>query len=85
MQQLRSAGLLLLTLSLTGCASPEEKFGRTWYIDGAGNWGWGTKGVQSGLRAAGYNGDIEAFPWTTSFNPIVDQVIPLGPRLRAKS
>lgn len=75
----------ILVASVTGChnGAAKERFGKTYYLDGAGNWGWGTKGVVNGLQAAGYPGDVEVFSWTTSLNPLVDQILPLGGKLRA--
>lgn len=66
---------------LTGCITPppkfneQDQFGRTYYIDGAGNWGYGVAEVQQGLRQAGYKGHIVVYPWTMSFNPAIDQTI----------
>lgn len=70
-------GLLFLALCLSGgCVNsgrPEEHFGKTYYLDGAGNYGFGTGSVREGLGAAGYRGDVEVFVWTTSFNALLDQ------------
>jgi len=85
----KKLSLLILTfISIVGVAgchngSAKERFGKTYYLDGAGNWGWGTKGVVNGLHAAGYPGDVEVFSWTTSLNPLIDQILPLGGKLRA--
>jgi hypothetical protein len=72
-----TCGLLALTLCLSaGCwnsGRPEERFGKTYYLDGAGNFGFGMGSVREGLVAAGYRGDVEVFVWTTSFNPLLDQ------------
>jgi hypothetical protein len=83
------AGMLLLA---TGCqrsgrivsASTPERFGKTFYLDGAGNWGWGQTSVGEGLRRAGYRGDVEVFLWTTSLNPIIDQLNIVAAKLRAR-
>jgi len=61
-------------IPLVGCNDPTERFGKTYYLDGAGNWGFGVAEVASGLRAAGYQGHVEVYLWTTSFNPAIDQV-----------
>jgi len=64
-----------------GCAGPDrraEVFGKTYYLDGAGNWGFGTAEVPRGLKKAGYHGDVEVFIWTTSLNPLIDQLNILG-------
>lgn len=60
-----------------------EKFGKTFYLDGAGNWGFGASEVPRGLQQAGYTGDVELYIWTTSFNPLVDQLNIGGAKLRA--
>lgn len=74
-------GLLILALglpALCGCGGgadlKREKFGKTFYLDGAGNLGFGASDVPSGLRRAGYKGDVELYIWTTSFNPFIDQL-----------
>ncbi len=82
-------GLLmsLALIALAGCASPEDRaranFGKTYYIDGAGNWGFGVSEVAKALDAAGYKGSVEAYMWTTSFNPAIDQVNRPAAHLRA--
>ncbi len=56
-----------------------EKYGKVYFIDGAGNLGFNRKqNVTDGLRQAGYRGDVEVFDWTISFNPLVDQLNLLG-------
>ena len=60
-----------------------EKFGKTFYLDGAGNWGFGAAEVPVGLQQAGYNGDVELYVWTMSLNPLVDQLNIGGAKLRA--
>jgi len=68
------------TLS-SGCAStPQEAgagdpVGRTYYIDGAGNWGYGVLDVAEGLRRAGYRGHVINYRWSPTFNPALDQTI----------
>lgn len=77
-------GLLLALPLLCGCqlgsgsSSQRELFdraGRTYYIDGAGNWGYGVNEVQEGLRRAGYRGNVINFRWSFTFNPALDQTI----------
>jgi len=95
---IRKAGFFMLratSLSLTiaclsallGChtgANPAaERFGKTFYLDGAGNWGFGASEVPNGLRRAGYLGDVEVYMWTTSFSPLLDQLNRPAARLRA--
>jgi hypothetical protein len=60
-----------------------EKFGKTYYIDGAGTWGFGVAEVAMGLEKANYPGHVEAYMWTTSFNPAIDQVNRPAAHLRA--
>ncbi len=80
----------LVTLSLAaalpslGCAeshsqfSREDQHGRTYYIDGAGNWGFGVAEVRSGLRRANYKGNIINYTWSPFLNPALDQTIGRG-------
>lgn len=65
----------LWTISLAGCADPKEKFGRTWYIDGAGNWGFGVVESATGLQRAGYQGIVDNFRWSLTLNPALDQTL----------
>lgn len=73
--------LLALVVPLVGCnggapgASSLDRVGRTYYIDGAGNWGYGVSEVQDGLRRAGYRGSIINYRWSPTFNPALDQTI----------
>jgi hypothetical protein len=69
---------LILTLAcaaISGCANPKEKFGRTWYIDGAGNWGFGVLDVPLGLEDAGYKGCVSNYHWSLTMNPALDQTL----------
>ncbi|MEE9296584.1 MAG: hypothetical protein V3W34_16695 [Phycisphaerae bacterium] len=71
---------------LTGCATgrrPAESFGKTFYLDGAGNWGFGASSVPNGLKEAGYAGDVEIYIWTTSLVPLIDQLNIGAAKLRA--
>ncbi|NOT00975.1 MAG: hypothetical protein HOP29_10140 [Phycisphaerales bacterium] len=72
----------------SGCGGMErrpaaESFGKTFYLDGAGNWGFGVNDVPAGLKDAGYRGDVEIYVWTTSLLPMVDQLNIAGAKLRA--
>jgi hypothetical protein len=68
--------LSLLTLALaSGCADPREKFGHTWYIDGAGNWGFGVLDVPLGLEDAHYQGLVTNYHWSLTMNPALDQTL----------
>jgi pimeloyl-ACP methyl ester carboxylesterase len=61
-----------------------ERYGKVYYLDGAGNLGYGQDTVPKALRAAGYRGDIEIFSWTTYTGPIGDQMIRVLARKRAE-
>jgi len=75
-----------MLVALSGCrsASSTERYGKTFYLDGAGNWGDGAVGVTNGMFAAGYQGHVEEYPWTTSYNPLVDQLNIAAARLRSE-
>lgn len=75
MTLLRIAFVLATAASLAGCADPQEKFGRTWYIDGAGNWGFGVLDVPRGLELAGYKGRVSNHHWSLTMNPALDQTL----------
>ncbi len=61
-----------------------ERYGKVYYLDGAGNLGYGQDTVPKALRAVGYRGDIEIFSWTTYTGPIGDQMIRSIARMRAE-
>lgn len=66
-----------------GCGpDPKDRFGRTYYIDGAGNWGFGVAEVIGGLEAAGYKGSIRVWQWSRTFNPALDQTLRFIPQGR---
>lgn len=76
------AGLFLLTVS--GCIlGNRPQFVRggsktdqmTFYLDGAGNLGFGKETVPLGLEDGGYQGQVEHFIWTTYLGPLMDQVV----------
>lgn len=58
-----------------GGMSASDRLGRTYYIDGAGNWGYGVADVTNGLRKAGYQGRVINYGWSPTFNPALDQTI----------
>lgn len=64
---------VFLSALAVGCVDPREKFGHTWYIDGAGNWGFGVADVPIGLEQAGYKGLVTNHHWSLTFNPVLDQ------------
>lgn len=67
--------LLVSAVACSGCADPAQRFGRTWYIDGAGNWGFGAFGVPNGLKERGYKGAVTNHRWSLTFNPALDQTL----------
>jgi hypothetical protein len=67
--------VILAATVITGCADPKEKFGRTWYIDGAGNWGFGVLDVPLGMEDAGYKGIVTNHHWSLTMNPALDQTL----------
>jgi len=71
------AALPAMLLVLAGCeaGARSDRFGRTYYIDGAGNWGYGVAEVHEGLRKAGYQGTIINYRWSPTFNPALDQTV----------
>jgi hypothetical protein len=74
----RLAGALVLGAALfaaPGCSDPRDALGRTWYIDGVGNWGFGVDTVPAGLAAAGYRGHVDNFRWSVTLNPVLDQTL----------
>lgn len=66
---------LVVAFLVGGCADPKERFGRTWYIDGAGNWGFGVLDVPLGLEDAGYKGLVSNHHWSLTMNPALDQTL----------
>ena len=85
-------GLVLVVCTLSpavGCGVSHavlEPYGKTFYLDGAGGWRFGRRDVPEGLRRAGYRGDCEVFDWSTTRNPLLDHMDPLGVnRLWARS
>jgi len=79
------AALGVIAALAAGCEKrgAAEKFGKTYYLDGAGNWGFGASEVPAGLKNAGYVGDVELYVWTASFNPLIDQLNIGNARIRA--
>lgn len=77
--------LSILAIGATGCRATNnfERYGKTFFVDGAGNWGDGGSELARGLRAAGYRGDVEEYIWTTSFNPLIDQLNIVAAKVRA--
>ena len=75
MRRLTTLVLLGFLTTWAGCSSAKDKFGRTWYIDGAGNWGFGALDVPLGLKDAGYQGRVSNHHWSLTFNPALDQTL----------
>ncbi|MBX3395511.1 MAG: hypothetical protein KF841_09095 [Phycisphaerae bacterium] len=67
--------VLVFAAGVAGCTDPKEQFGRTWYIDGAGNWGFGLVDVPTGLQEKGYQGAVTNHRWSLTFNPALDQTL----------
>ncbi len=74
-------GVILCTVS--GCVlgnrpnfvhAGTEQNQKTFYLDGAGNMGFGKETVPLGLADAGYQGQVEHFIWTTYLGLYHDQV-----------
>jgi len=79
--------LALVLFFYTGCHGPDRKsepYGKTYYLDGGGNWGFGTSDVRVGLRSAGYKGDCHVFNWSHTLTPMLDQINILGARREAR-
>jgi hypothetical protein len=75
MRRLLIALCLASLVAGTGCTDPREQYGRTWYIDGAGNWGFGVLDVPLGLEDAHYKGVVSNHRWSLTFNPALDQTL----------
>ncbi|MBK8269594.1 MAG: hypothetical protein IPK83_15345 [Planctomycetes bacterium] len=67
--------ILISSSGIIGCADPKDQFGKTWYIDGAGNWGFGAVDVPLGLQDRGYAGAVTNHRWSLTFNPALDQTL----------
>jgi pimeloyl-ACP methyl ester carboxylesterase len=86
------AVLLILT---TGCRFPNpfhgkpkptywERYGKVYYLDGAGNMGFGEETVPKALRSSGFRGDVENIIWTSYTGPLGDQMIRINARYRSE-
>ncbi|MCG3178199.1 MAG: hypothetical protein BIFFINMI_00524 [Phycisphaerae bacterium] len=80
------AGCLLAAAG--GCSAPvklrnndAETYGKVYYLDGVGCYGFGKHTVPQGFRDAGYRGDVEYWSWSATGTPF-DQVG--GPFIRSK-
>jgi pimeloyl-ACP methyl ester carboxylesterase len=62
-----------------------DRYGKVYYLDGAGNLGYGQETVPKALKAAGFKGDIENFSWTSYTGPLGDQMIRTQARWRSES
>jgi len=86
--QICRRGALAIGLACTVCAAPGCVLGNrptlvhrgsrpekiTFYLDGAGNYGFGKESVPLGLADGGYQGHVEHFIWTTYLGAVVDQI-----------
>lgn len=86
--------VVLSALLLAGCAEEygsseprraggPERYGKVFYVDGAGNLGFGQETVQQGLHGAGFKGSVENIIWTTFTGPLGDQMIRPNAMLRS--
>ncbi len=80
--------LILIFVFVSGCVETRrpnrwERYGKVYYLDGAGNLGFGQDTVPRALRAAGFRGDFESVIWTTFSGPLGDQVIRINARIKA--
>jgi pimeloyl-ACP methyl ester carboxylesterase len=86
----RTVAMGMMLLGVIGCATAPavaqrssrtsredtgDAYGRTYYIDGAGNWGYGVHEVSQGLRRAGYRGKVINWRWSPTLNPALDQTV----------
>lgn len=82
---------VLAVSSISGCSDVRtdpslrgnEQLGKVYYLDGAGNLGFGVRTVPEGLRRADYRGDYEPIVWTTFTGPLGDQIIRVNAHLQA--
>lgn len=76
-------------LLCAGCLSDgfneRARHGITFYCHGAGNVDFAHSSIREGLEAAGYEGQVYSFIWTSSFVAPVDQVIRPWVERRAKN
>ena len=80
---IRAGVILLLAGVSTGCvignrprivSTGSRSVGITFYLDGAGNIGFGKESLPLGLADGGYRGYVEHFIWTTYLGPVLDQM-----------
>ena len=66
----------LVGLFASGCASPSVTEGgaRVIFLDGAG-WSGSHQRVRAGMRAAGYRGRVEDYPWSSLLGPGPDHFL----------
>ena len=88
MRRLCVLTLLGLIVFASGCESTRsqrrfEPFGKAYYLDGAGNLGFGQDTVKKALRASGFGGDVENIVWTSYTGPLGDQLIRINARAKA--
>jgi hypothetical protein len=61
-----------------------EPYGKIYYLDGAGNLGFGQDTVPRALHAAGFRGDVEVYVWTSFTGPLGDQLIRFNARVHGQ-
>lgn len=84
----RILAVIALAVAAGGCTSAKrsayrEAFGKVYYLDGAGNLGYG-RDMPEVLASAGFRGDVENITWTTFTGPIGDQLIRFNAEQNAK-
>lgn len=74
---LSCAALALWTVMASSSlrAAGSDNYGRVYYIDGAGNWGYGVSEVKEALALAGYKGRFINYKWSPTLNPALDQTV----------
>lgn len=77
------AALALAALAGAGCATRyehrpgNEQHGQVFYLDGSGGghaFSLWARGVQEGLTAGGFAGEVQMFPWNTGLGATADEI-----------
>jgi pimeloyl-ACP methyl ester carboxylesterase len=89
--------IIMMLILLTGCqwmpnpfknSKPTptywERYGKVYYLDGAGNLGFGKNTVPKALKSSGFRGDVENITWTSYTGPLGDQMIRINARYRSE-
>jgi hypothetical protein len=62
-----------------------ERYGKVFYLDGAGALGLGEDTIPTALRAAGFQGDVEYIAWSSHTGPLGDQMIRANAHWKAEA